>query len=464
MIRRRINLLEWWFTITYRLVPFIAFSVASYIRFWSGYFEHEDFDIYPYVFSIIVVTVVWAFVLEHYRLNRMEVICGNQVDLSKNAKATAATMGLVLAATFFYRQASFSRIFVVAAGVLIFVLSIVIHLVFRRLISKQGSLPLTGWRVAFLGADESAARLAEKFERQPLIPCEIMVFVSLPGQTPASVPGPVLGWEQLEEVVDTYRCQELLIVIPFGSFGDREEVFGRVRNLPIPARIVLDLGDGIFAPDRIFDFYGITLLDVKPYPVDTIGYLLAKRVFDVVFSLAALVVTAPLTAIIALAIKLTSPGPVFFVQERISLSGKRFGMLKFRSMVLQDNRTSNSHHTSREDPRVTAVGRFLRKTSLDEWPQFINVLKGDMSVVGPRPELTYFVQKFRGDIPSYMARHNVKCGITGWAQINGLRGSDTSIPRRIEYDLHYIQNWSLWFDMKIIFLTLLRGLLSRNAY
>ena len=166
---------------------------------------------------------------------------------------------------------------------------------------------------------------------------------------------------------------------------------------------------------------------------------------------------------IALASKLTSRGPVFFAQERIGLSGKRFQMLKFRTMVVQDGSSSATQHTSRGDPRITPLGAFLRRTSLDELPQFFNVLAGDMSVVGPRPELTFFVQKFRNEIPSYMARHNLKCGITGWAQVNGLRGSDSSIPQRIQYDLYYLRKWSLWLDIKIIFLTVFRGLL-RNAY
>jgi exopolysaccharide biosynthesis polyprenyl glycosylphosphotransferase len=203
---------------------------------------------------------------------------------------------------------------------------------------------------------------------------------------------------------------------------------------------------------------------VRPYPVDTIGYALGKRLFDIAFSVLALLIGAPLMLASALAIKLTSRGPVFFIQERIGLNGRHFKMIKFRSMSVQECRSANENHTARTDPRITPIGRFLRRTSLDELPQFFNVLRGDMSVVGPRPELTYFVQKFRGEIPSYMARHNVKCGITGWAQINGLRGSDTSIPNRIEYDLYYMRNWSMLFDIQIIYRTIIDALVSPQAY
>jgi exopolysaccharide biosynthesis polyprenyl glycosylphosphotransferase len=268
----------------------------------------------------------------------------------------------------------------------------------------------------------------------------------------------------LEDVVDVFHCSEILICLPPHSIGQAQSILQFTQHLCIPARIVLDLGEGIFVPERFFDYCGVPLLDVRPYPVDTVGYAVGKRLFDILFASAALLIGAPLMAAIALAIKVTSRGPVFFAQERISLNGRRFKMIKFRSMYVQPNAAADQQHTSRSDQRITAVGRFLRRTSLDEYPQFVNVLCGDMSVVGPRPELTFFVQKFRQEIPWYMARHNVKCGITGWAQVNGLRGSDTSIPHRIEYDLYYMRNWSMLLDIRIIWRTIVNGLVSPQAY
>ena len=204
------------------------------------------------------------------------------------------------------------------------------------------------------------------------------------------------------------------------------------------------------------------LLDVRSYATDTVGYAVGKRIFDVIFSLLAILLSAPAMLLIAALIKLTSAGPVFFLQERVSLNGTHFRMIKFRTMVMQDQRAPDM--TQRNDPRITSFGQLLRKTSLDELPQFFNVLKGDMSVVGPRPEQAFFVQKFRSEIPWYMARHNVKGGITGWAQVNGLRGTATSIPQRIQYDLYYLRNWSMVLDLKIILLTVLHGLIARNAF
>jgi exopolysaccharide biosynthesis polyprenyl glycosylphosphotransferase len=183
-----------------------------------------------------------------------------------------------------------------------------------------------------------------------------------------------------------------------------------------------------------------------------------------VFSIFAILFFMPIMVAIALAIKLTSRGPIFFLQERVSLNGRRFKMIKFRTMRVQNSRDSDEHHTSRSDRRITPVGALLRRLSFDELPQFFNVFRGDMSVVGPRPELTFFVQKFRQEVPWYMSRHNVKCGITGWAQVNGFRGSDTSIPRRIEYDLYYMQHWSMLLDLRIIVMTILNGFVNTQAF
>ena len=172
---------------------------------------------------------------------------------------------------------------------------------------------------------------------------------------------------------------------------------------------------------------------------------------------------SPVMLIVTIVIKITSPGPLIFKQERIGLQNKPFYMYKFRSMVVQDKKTEKAGWTVKNDPRVTPVGKFIRKTSIDELPQLINILKGDMSLVGPRPERPQFVDKFKEEIPRYMIKHQVRPGLTGWAQVNGLRG-DTSIQKRIEYDLYYIENWTLGFDFKILFLTFFKGFINKNAY
>jgi Undecaprenyl-phosphate glucose phosphotransferase len=474
MIRRRVNLLEWVLTIGHSLVPSLAFALAAYIRFESSLFEklyprfwlHRAYEVetepYSYVGLVILVTVTWALVAEHFDLNRLRTLRQMNTGIWTAAKATASTLAIVLVATFFYRGEAFSRVFVGSATVLMFLMDVGLIQTFRYLAESSRTSPGSRLRLVVVGGDEHAQRIARKLECNTLIGFEVVCFVALPGQKPAIDSQPVVEWERLAEAAE--KCDEVILVVPAERLGEIQTYLESVESFSVPARVVLDLGEGMFVPSRIFDLQGVTLLDVRSYAVDTVGYVVAKRVFDVVFSLLALLLIGPLMVLIALAIKFTSPGPALFAQERVGLSGRRFWMLKFRTMQTQEGLASSTQHTARGDPRITRVGSLLRRTSLDELPQFLNVLAGDMSVVGPRPELTYFVQKFRHEIPAYMARHNIKCGITGWAQIHGLRGSDSSIPQRIQYDMNYLRNWSLWLDIKIIVLTVFRGLLSRNAY
>lgn len=206
---------------------------------------------------------------------------------------------------------------------------------------------------------------------------------------------------------------------------------------------------------------GIPPINERLYPTECFGYAVLKRGFDVAASVAILIFFAPLYALIALLVKISSPGPVHFAQERVGLNGRKFKMLKFRTMHGDVN--PDTHWTVPNDPHVTAVGRILRRSNLDEVPQFLNVLKGDMSIVGPRPERPVFLERFRNQVPEYMARHYVKSGITGWAQVNGWRG-DTSISQRVACDLFYIRNWAFTLDLKIVLLTVWHTFFHPNAY
>jgi Undecaprenyl-phosphate glucose phosphotransferase len=464
MTRRSINLIQFSLTAGFFSVPAVAFALAGYFRFKSGYFPKAEVSPYPYIILTVLVTLLWAFVVEHLGLNKLSTLLTLQTGVLTATKATAYCSLLALSLLFFSRLADFARIFVAIGCLLMFLLSLAIIHFFRGVTHAIEKLSNGRLPIAVLGADAFAQNVAHHLCRSPLAHCRIGCYVVLPGQVVTVLDAPCLNWDQLDDVAETYHCEEIVAALPPGRLGESQEILQAVRRLCIPARLVLDFGQGVFVPDRIFDFYGMALLDVRPYPLDTVSYAVGKRVFDVLFSLCVLLLASPLLAVISLLIKLTSRGPVLFVQERVSLNGKRFKMFKFRTMLVLDDNRCNTCHTSRADARITPLGRFLRKTSLDELPQFLNVLAGEMSVVGPRPELTFFVQKFRHEIPAYMSRHNVKCGITGWAQVNGLRGSDSSIPERIQYDLDYMRNWSMALDLKIILRTILGGLLSRNAY
>jgi len=220
-----------------------------------------------------------------------------------------------------------------------------------------------------------------------------------------------------------------------------------------------------YVPSRphIDDLDGLSVIDTRHVPLDDSFNYMLKRTFDIVFASAAIIITSPIMLVSVLMIKLTSPGPVIFRQERVGLNRKNFMMYKFRSMHMQTDDEEREQWTTQNDPRKTKWGSFMRKTSIDELPQFFNVLKGDMSVIGPRPERPFFVEKFREEVPRYMIKHQVRPGITGWAQVNGFRG-DTSIEERINHDLYYIENWNFFFDLYIVFLTVFKGFVNKNAY
>ena len=208
---------------------------------------------------------------------------------------------------------------------------------------------------------------------------------------------------------------------------------------------------------------GLPVINIRNVPLTNTTNKIVKRIMDIIGSLVAITIFSPVMLVTAILVKKSSPGPILFCQERIGLHNKPFKMYKFRSMGVQPKNKEEKCWTTSNDPRVTPVGKIIRKTSIDELPQLFNVLKGDMSLIGPRPERPLFVEKFKEEIPRYMIKHQVRPGMTGWAQINGFRG-DTSIRGRIEHDLYYIENWTLGLDIKILFLTFFKGFVNKNAY
>lgn len=262
---------------------------------------------------------------------------------------------------------------------------------------------------------------------------------------------------------DSQQVDDVILGLPAHARALTGQIVQECESRGINVRVVPDLFPLVQSDTQVYDLDGLPLVNVRIYPPDRFAYSVLKRLFDVVFSILVLVVFSPVYAMIALAIKLTSSGPVFYSQERVALNGRKFKMNKFRTMRSDHGLEGGSHWTTPNSPFVTPLGRWLRRSNLDELPQFWNVLQGDMSIVGPRPERPYFLDRFRRQIPQYMLRQYVKCGITGWAQVNGWRG-DTSISERVEHDLSYIRNWSLALDIKILLLTLTRTFFHRNAY
>ena len=274
----------------------------------------------------------------------------------------------------------------------------------------------------------------------------------------------VLGTiDNLPLILPENKLDEIAITLPLGQYGRLKEIVGLCEKSGVHTKFIPDYA-GII-PDRPYteDIQGLPVINIRHVPLTNTLNAVIKRTVDIVGSVFGIIIFSPVMIISAILIKATSEGPVIFAQERVGLHNKPFSMYKFRTMIEQTETEEAKGWTTKNDPRVTKVGRFLRKTSLDELPQLFNILVGQMSLVGPRPERPQFVEKFREEIPRYMIKHQVRPGLTGWAQINGLRG-DTSIEKRIEHDLYYIENWTLEFDIKILLLTIFRGFINKNAY
>lgn len=264
----------------------------------------------------------------------------------------------------------------------------------------------------------------------------------------------------LGPILDEGEVNEVFVALDLNNYAKIQETIKVAHRYVVNIRLIPDLFQLLTLKANIQDLDGFPVISIDDVALRG-GKSLLKRVIDIVVSALGLIILSPLLLVIAAVVKLTSPGSVFFRQERMGLDGRRFNMIKFRTMIRSAEEESGPVMSRPGDPRMTKVGRILRKFSLDELPQLVNVLKGEMSLIGPRPERPEFVREFAGKVPNYMLRHKVKCGITGWAQVHGLR-QDTPISKRIEYDFYYIQNWSLGLDLKITWMTLRKGFVDRN--
>lgn len=269
--------------------------------------------------------------------------------------------------------------------------------------------------------------------------------------------------KDLKPILDMNRLDEIAITLSLKEYGGLEQIVAVCEKSGVHTKFIPDYNKVIPTKPYTEDLQGLPVINIRHVPLNDPLNAAMKRVVDIFGAVVALILFSPIMLVTAILIKLTSPGPLIYCQERVGLHNRPFKMYKFRSMEVQAPEKEKSEWTTKRDPRVTPIGRVIRKTSIDEMPQLFNVLFGSMSLVGPRPERPYFVERFKEEIPRYMIKHQVRPGMTGWAQVNGYRG-DTSITRRIEHDLYYIENWTLGFDFKILFLTFFKGFINKNAY
>jgi Undecaprenyl-phosphate glucose phosphotransferase len=418
----------------------------------------------PYLLLLLPMLVIWPMVFRNFGLYRPRRIGTRLGEIADIAKACSVSVLLLTALTFFVRDFEFSRLVLLYFWVLSTAGLSLARGAFReslRFVRRQGHNlrfgVLVGWGEI---ADEVVRRLGAHPELGiRLRGCFLdpAAAVAAPGRLPVLGPPGAVSRFLREEAVD-----HVFVALPLDASPRLPEVLEGLDDAIVDIRVVPDFSRYMNLRGGIEEFEGLPFICLQGSPV--YGWdRVAKRSFDVTVAACLLMLLSPLLILIAVLVKLTSPGPVLYRQERMGLDGRTFSMLKFRSMRVGAEDESGPVWAQAGDARRTPIGAFLRSASLDELPQLWNVFKGEMSLVGPRPERPVFIQDFRQRVPKYMLRHTVKAGITGWAQVNGWRG-DTSIEKRIECDLYYIEHWSFWFDLKILCLTLWKGLVSRNAY
>lgn len=381
------------------------------------------------------------------------------------ARAHLLALGGAFAVLYLFKITDFSRQIFLVFGTVGLLLILLERLVMRRTLKNFRALGYNKKFVLIVGVGRRGRSFARKVAQNRHFGYTVLGFLDDdPGKQQQRFLGhPVLGGvNDLPAILERTTVDLVVVALPSAAFKTYAELVQWCEVEGVRVRVIPDYYDIFADHPRIEDFDGMPLLNIRYVPLDEPLNRAAKRTFDLAVAVVALLLTAPLMLLIAVGVKLTSSGPVFFRQIRVGLNNRTFQMFKFRSMRVENNRCETTWTTA-NDPRKTRFGTFLRKSSLDELPQFFNVLRGDMSVVGPRPERPHFVRQFKRDIPKYMVKHQVKPGITGWAQVNGWRG-DTSIAKRIEFDVYYIENWDILFDVKIILLTIFKGFVGKNAY
>jgi len=411
-----------------------------------------------------LVGLLWVAVLGFCRVYESRRMLGLGTELQIIAKAHGVAFLALLVASYRAQHHADIRVFLpsfgIAAGVALLGSRLAVRGALRTLRARGVNLR----RILAVGEGQTMESLIARLDSYPELGLRVVGIVTDETSNVEAVCGkPVLGhFGETKELMKTTSADEVIISLPPEQTPKLDQLLELLKDETLDIRLIPDVHRYVTLGCQVDEFEGTPIVRINDSPLVGLGAF-AKRATDVVVSAVALVALMPLLLLIGLLVKLESPGPAIYSQERLGLNGRRFRMLKFRSMRADAESKTGAVWCSPSDDRRTAFGGFLRRTSLDELPQLWNVLCGDMSLVGPRPERPVFVDQFRKEIPNYMLRHKVHAGITGWAQVNGWRGN-TSLSARIECDLFYIRNWSYLLDLKIMVLTIWKGFINKNAY
>lgn len=451
------------------LVVAISYMLAWYIRFESSFFYNDPtigvLSIQTYFQALYIIVPGYVLLYYYFNLYTPKRATVHKYEIIRIIQAN--TIGLIFLIVYLYvvGQIDFSRSMII----MFYSINVLLTTLFRSFIRMLLQLfRKKGYNLKYIllvGYSRAAEEYITRINANPQWGYVVRGILddSVPSGTMYKGVKVLGTIGNLLYILPENKLDEIAITLSLKDYDRLEKIVDLCEKSGVHTKFIPDYNSLFPSMPYTEDLMGLAVVNIRYVPLTSTLNWLVKRLMDILVSIIGLIVSSPIMLVSAIAIRASSKGPVIFKQERIGLHNKPFEMYKFRTMEVQKPSKEKKGWTVKDDPRVTKVGKLLRRTSIDELPQLFNILKGDMSVVGPRPERPQFVDKFKEEIPRYMVKHQVRPGLTGWAQINGYRG-DTSIKRRIEYDIFYIENWTLTFDIKIMLLTIFKGFINKNAY
>lgn len=444
-----------------------SYVLAWYVRFKSGLIETDPWFLSLNAYMSALVYIVPGYLILYYifQLYTPKRVQGRRLEAWHILQSNViGLMGFILV-LYLIREQDFSRKMIFVFFCINVFADILARNLIRHFLSNIRKKGYNQKHIILVGYSRAAEQYIDRIVSNPEWGYEVRGILDDHQPRGTEYKGVKLigSIDNLQIILPQNRLDEIVITLGIGEYHKLEYIVGMCEKSGVHTKFVPDYNNIIPTKPYTEDLLGLPVINIRRVPLSNALNMVMKRAVDLFGAVVAIILFSPVMLITAILVKTTSNGPLVFKQERVGLQNRPFYMYKFRSMVVQNEIVEKGEWTTKNDPRVTPIGKFIRKTSIDELPQLFNVLKGDMSLVGPRPERPFFVEKFKEEIPRYMVKHQVRPGLTGWAQVNGYRG-DTSIKKRIEYDIYYIENWTIGFDFKILFLTFFKGFINKNAY
>ena len=445
----------------------VSYFMAWFLKFHLPFLSDGGGRLPFRIYMSALLLIVPGYLLLYYAcsLYTPKRVQGRRLEFSNIWKANTIGMFLLLAVLYMIKLMDFSRHVIFIFYVVNICMEILSRTLIRVGLRKMRASGYNQKHILLVGYSRACEEYIDRILANPQWGYQIRGILDDNVAAGTEYKGiKVLGRiANLMVILPQNHLDEIAITLGLSEYDRLEEIVALCEKSGVHTKFIPDYNRIIPTKPYTEDILGLPVINIRYVPLTNTFNALVKRIMDIFGAIAAIVLFSPIMLFSVIMIKLTSPGPLIYKQERVGLHNRTFMMYKFRSMEVQPPEEEKKAWTVKNDPRVTNFGKFMRKTSIDELPQLFNVLKGEMSLVGPRPERPFFVEKFREEIPRYMIKHQVRPGLTGWAQVNGYRGN-TSIRKRIEYDLYYIENWTIGLDVKILILTFFKGFVNKNAY